>query len=427
MDWEALVTDKQRYKEMMINIRKRANDVKDNYGHDLDRADSAIASSCSSASSSLCEEKTTIRLDNPIDGFGGCGLQVTFSANNLEEACQMHDQLIPLGPLILALSAATPIYKGQFVATDTRWAAMCMAGDDRKSSEKLNTHPRLGCTPMYLEECFSAQQLNDRHLSSVDCFEPCLRTHGLPPALASYFSHVLSRDPLIDISRMPEAGDTSSRAQSVREELLYLHTSTYWPHVRLKLPVLSAEQDTLPWRLEFRPMEAQPDVEGNAALVIGIKLLQQTIHHHALDLRIPISAVEGNFNRASHQGAVTDQEFWFAVRTRGQKQMQRPMYEGWASLDVIFNGGSNFAGCLWMGLVPLAMTYLTQRGISKLPQAEQTHILNALNILSKRASGKKETPAKWMRTFVNEELETAFDEREISSEVYYKMIRALSD
>lgn len=47
-------------------------------------------------------------------GFGmGCScLQMTFQAQSLEEARHMYDQLTPLTPIMLALSAASPIWRG---------------------------------------------------------------------------------------------------------------------------------------------------------------------------------------------------------------------------------------------------------------------------------------------------------------------------
>jgi glutamate--cysteine ligase catalytic subunit len=415
LDYKSLITDKQRYRDMIGRIPERAKTKSDDYGHNR-------GSRCAFSDTG---EHSSAR-DDMIYGLGGCGLQVTFSANDLQRVCRLHDQLVPLGPLMLALSAATPVYKGRFVATDTRWEAMCRAGDDRKPSEKQDIHPRLGSTPMYLEESASTRRLNDRTLKSIGGLNTDLRSHGCPPSLATYLSHILNRDPLIDAPNTPGGDNMSSSAQNARFELMNLHMSTWWPHVRLKLPVVSTVDDSLPWRVEFRPMDAQPSDMENAALVVAMRILQQTIQHFDLDLRIPISAIEENMSRANARAAATDQMFRFAVRIGHSADASVYAFEGWASLDTIFNGDDDGAGRTWQGLLPLATDYLIQRGISELPCTEQEKIFGALEILSARASGRLQTPAQWMRSFIRKHSSGDLANEEISAQVYYAMILALT-
>ena len=54
----------------------------------------------------------TIHMDAMAFGMGCCCLQVTMQANDDRESRFLHDQLALLGPLFLALSASTPIFKG---------------------------------------------------------------------------------------------------------------------------------------------------------------------------------------------------------------------------------------------------------------------------------------------------------------------------
>jgi glutamate--cysteine ligase catalytic subunit len=415
LDYKSLVTDKQRYRDMISRVPKRAKSTSDDYS----------LNSGSQFASADCEKHSTIREDM-IYGWGGCGLQVTFSANDLQQVCRLHDQLVPLGPLMLALSAATPVYKGRFVATDTRWEAMCRAGDDRKPSESPDIHPRLGCTPMYLEESASARRLNDQTLESIGGLKPDLRGQGVPSSLATYLSHILNRDPLIDAPNTLNGDDMSALAQSCRTNLMNLHMSTWWPHVRLKLPVVSTVDDSLPWRVEFRPMDAQPSDMENAALVVATRILQQTIQHFDLDLRIPISAVKENMSRANARAAATDQMFRFAVRIGHSADASAYAFDGWASLDTVFNGGDDGAGRKWRGLLPLANDYLVQRDIPEIPCTEQEKIFGALEILSARASGRLQTPAQWMRNFIRKHSYGDLANEEISAQVYYAMILALS-
>jgi glutamate--cysteine ligase catalytic subunit len=68
-------------------------------------------------------------------GMGSCCLQITFQAKNIEEGRKMYDQLSPLGPILLALTAATPVYKGFLADTDVRWNQISRAVDDRTAEE----------------------------------------------------------------------------------------------------------------------------------------------------------------------------------------------------------------------------------------------------------------------------------------------------
>lgn len=416
LDYDALITDKPRYQDMFSRLPGRAPHLNDECGYLMQ-----------SLPLSSDHKRSSISIRHAVDSWGGCALQATFSAGTLQDACRLHDQLVPLGPLMLALSAATPMYKGRLVATDTRWKAMSWAADDRKPSEKPDLQPRSGCTPMYLEESSFSRQLNDRNVKSTEEPESELRKKGVSPALATYFAHILGRKPLIGTACRPESDRTSNSAQDTQMESLYVHMSTWWPHVRLKLPVLSTADDSLPWRVEFRPMEAQPSDMENAALVVALRVLQQTIQYFDLDLKIPISAVEENMNRASDLNAATDQIFRFAARFLSSAGEPALVFDGWASLDVIFNGTSDDAAQSWRGLLPLARDYLAHRNIASLSTKEQEKILGALELLSMRASGRLETPAKWMRKFVAEKSCGSLCNEEISSRLYYDMILALSE
>ena len=415
LDYDALITDKPRYQDMFARLRGRAPHCDDDCSYEAQSF--SLSPDCGRA---------TINVRHAVDGWGGCGLQATFSGDNLQEACRLHDQIIPLGPLMLALSAATPIYKGRLVATDTRWKTMSWAGDGCKSSEKPHLQPRTGCTPMYLEECPSARKINDRALKSAEGPISDLRKHGVPPALATYFAHVLGREPMSGTISTSSSDSMSSSLQDTRMKSLDLHMSTWWPHVRLKLPVLSTANTSLPWRVEFRPMEAQPSDMENAALVVALRILHQTIQHFDLDLKIPISAVQDNMDRTCDRNAATDQLFRFAAQSTCSTGEPALAFDGWARLDVIFNGGSDGAGQMWRGLLPLARDYLVHRDIASLSRNEQEKIFGALDLLSARASGKLETPAKWMRRFVAESAPNSLCDEEISPSLYYDMVLALS-
>ena len=83
-----------------------------------------------------------IYMDAMAFGMGSCCLQITFQAKNITEGRRLYDQLSPLGPIMLALTAATPIYKGFLADTDVRWNQISRAVDDR-TAEELGEKVRL--------------------------------------------------------------------------------------------------------------------------------------------------------------------------------------------------------------------------------------------------------------------------------------------
>lgn len=76
-----------------------------------------------------------VYMDAMAFGMGSCCLQITFQAKNITEGRKLYDQLSPLGPILLALTAATPIYKGFLVDTDVRWNQISRSVDCRTPEE----------------------------------------------------------------------------------------------------------------------------------------------------------------------------------------------------------------------------------------------------------------------------------------------------
>uniref|UniRef100_A0A2C9LGM9 Glutamate--cysteine ligase n=1 Tax=Biomphalaria glabrata TaxID=6526 RepID=A0A2C9LGM9_BIOGL len=69
-------------------------------------------------------------------GMGNCCLQVTFQACNIDEAKTLYDQLAGMCPIMLALSASSPIYRGYLSNIDTRWPVIASSVDDRTREER---------------------------------------------------------------------------------------------------------------------------------------------------------------------------------------------------------------------------------------------------------------------------------------------------
>ncbi len=63
-------------------------------------------------SSAAAAKPGHIYMDARGFGMGLSCLQVTFQACNLEEAENLYDQLSPLCPILLALTASSPMFRG---------------------------------------------------------------------------------------------------------------------------------------------------------------------------------------------------------------------------------------------------------------------------------------------------------------------------
>lgn len=68
-----------------------------------------------------------------------CSLQVTMQLQDIGEARRLHDQLIPLAPIMLALTAATTIWDGVLADSDVRWNLFGVCIDDRSADEVGDT------------------------------------------------------------------------------------------------------------------------------------------------------------------------------------------------------------------------------------------------------------------------------------------------
>ena len=55
---------------------------------------------------------------------------------NVDEARTVYDQLAVISPLIMALTAASPIHRGYLVDTDVRWDVIAASVDDRHPEER---------------------------------------------------------------------------------------------------------------------------------------------------------------------------------------------------------------------------------------------------------------------------------------------------
>lgn len=78
----------------------------------------------------------SIYMDSMHFGMGCSCLQVTFESQSLNHSRYLHDMLLPFTPILAALSASAPIYKGKLSNIDMRWTVISQSVDCRTESEK---------------------------------------------------------------------------------------------------------------------------------------------------------------------------------------------------------------------------------------------------------------------------------------------------
>jgi glutamate--cysteine ligase catalytic subunit len=373
-------------------------------------------------------KENCIYMDAMAFGMGSCCLQITFQAKNIAEGRKMYDQLIPVGPILLALSAATPIYKGFLADTDVRWNQISAAVDDR-TPEELGEMPlkndrwRIPKSRYASNSTYIAQddtRLRPEYFDPELVVDPDIKARlergGMDPLLATHFAHLFIRDPLVIFSESLRCLDLNGTEHFENLQ------STNWQHMRFKPP--PAGSDGTGWRVEFRPMEIQPTDAENAAFAVFVVLLTRAILSFDLNLYVPIARVAENMQTAHVRDAVRTQRFYWRkdvfsppvsrVPSRGPmngatgvssppSRPQSPLgpvedeYE-LMTADEIINGPAEAERAEgFPGLLPLVESYLSSMNVDV---ETRCRLATYLDIIRRRADGREKTPALWMREFV---------------------------
>lgn len=364
-------------------------------------------------------------------GMGCCCLQVTFQASDIDEARYLYDQLNPLAPIMMALTAATPIFRGHLANVEVRWSAVSASVDDRTPAERsesgadMTPDPRMAgqgirhlnksrydSISTYLNT--ASPTFNDVPCETEEEFKDMLMKEGrIDGILANHLAHLFVRDPLVQFDgAVTEVDDKTS------VEHFDSINSTNWQTVRFKPPPLQqADAPHVGWRTEFRSMEVQLTDFENAAFSAFIVLLTRVLLVFDLDILVPLSKVDENMQRAHSLDAITSEKFWFRNRVLPARKAVDSTEE--MTMGEIMNGkGQEFPG-----LVPLCYAYL------ELIQCDPTsfaHIDKYLTFIQKRADGELQTPAKWMRNFVREHPEYKQDSV-VTQGIAYDLMKACDE
>ena len=353
-----------------------------------------------------------IQMDAMAYGMGCCCLQVTFQARDIDESRHLYDHLAVLSPIMLALTAATPVLRGLLADTDVRWSTVAGAVDDRTpmergevlgsagaaegmpTAEALKHYAGCGVKPLpksryesishYLANCSGCQdRFNDLNAPIDENTLEMLLSSGIDPTLARHIAHLFTRDPLVVYKERLHLDD--ERDTDHWENI----QSTNWQTVRWKPPPRGKPCGPhIGWRVEFRSMEVQLTDFENAALTVFVVLASRVILAFDLNLYMPLSKVDENMARAHQRNAATEQKFWF-------RAMEGPAAGTVVELSIAeILGGKEEA---FPGLVPLIFAYLDQINC----EPETLELLRSyMELLLRRARGELLTPAAWMRRFV---------------------------
>ncbi|XP_073192366.1 glutamate--cysteine ligase catalytic subunit isoform X2 [Lepidochelys kempii] len=329
-------------------------------------------------------------------GMGNCCLQVTFQACSISEARCLYDQLATICPIVMALSAAAPFYRGYVSDIDCRWGVISASVDDRTREERgleplKNNHYRISKSrydsiDSYLSEC--GEKYNDIDLTIDKEIYEHLVKEGIDHLLAQHIAHLFIRDPL-----------------TLFEEKIHLDDANESDHFEVQLT----------------------DFE-NSAYVVFVVLLTRVILSYKLDFLIPLSKVDENMKVAQKRDAVRQGMFYFRKDickggnavvdgcgpAQNGKETDAEEYT-LMSIDTIINGKDG----VFPGLIPILNSYLENMEVDV---DTRCTILNYLKLIKKRASGELMTVARWMREFIANHPDYKQDSV-ITDEMNYSLIR----
>ncbi|KAH7925518.1 GCS-domain-containing protein [Leucogyrophana mollusca] len=398
-------------------------------------------------------------------GMGCCCLQLTFQSCNVEEARRMYDALIPVGPIMLALTAASPIWRGYLADVDCRWNVIAGSVDDRTAEErglkplKENKFQipksRYDSVDLYISsDWINKPAYNDNVVPYDEAIYKRLLDHGIDELLSKHIAHLFIRDPLVVFSETINQDDVSSNDHFENIQ------STNWQTLRFKPP---PPNSPIGWRVEFRSMEVQMTDFENAAFAVFIVLLSRAILAFNLNFYLPISKVDENMGRAQKRDAARSGKFYFRknvlppghttptpsspsssgscspvewsgsetlVKEKKLRNCFPPLarppcvengpvedeYEEMTVEEIFCGKGTGFPGLL--GLVEAYLDTLDVEASDKL------QIDSYLDLVRKRANGTLQTPATWMRNFVRSHPAYKFDSV-VSQEINYDLMLAV--
>ncbi|KAJ9096603.1 hypothetical protein QFC19_007136 [Naganishia cerealis] len=419
-----------------------------------------------------------IYMDAMAFGMGCCCLQITFQAFNVNEARRMYDALVPVAPIMLALTACSPAFRGYLADVDARWNVIAGSVDDRTEEERglkplQHDKYRIPKSRYDSVDCYIANDSrNKAKFNDIECpinddvFQR-LRAYGIDEALAKHIAHLFIRDPLVIFSERVDQDDEDSMDHFENIQ------STNWQTIRFKPP---PPNSSIAWRVEFRSMEVQLTDFENAAFSVFIVLLTRAILSFNLNFYMPISQVRDtqttspcshvdnllsrlmricnelrnemprvNRSSTSEDGRSTSPNGFRTSSDSTENNSSVPHSASTASfnldsdskcpspmsshfeaddeteemsLDELINGKGEFPG-----LLGVVNAYVNSLNVDVSTKCD---IRKYLNLIKERAAGKLVTPATWIRNFIISHPEYRHDSV-VSEVINYDLLKAIDE
>jgi len=367
---------------------------------------------------------TGICMDATAFGMGAGCLQVTMQAPDMTQARYLYDMMAVLAPLMLAITAGSPIWKGELVGVDARWGVLEQAGDDRTAGERGQGGLEPGEQRVYKSrysavDCYIAdsgwnrEEFNNMPVPINQHAFQQLISAGIDKVLARHIAHLFVRDPLVVQEESLQAGRGADLWEAVQ--------STNWNSVRFKPPPPGEQNSAnIGWRVELRTMELGISDKENAAITVFVALLAQALLHDPCDLYLPVSLLEDNLQRAQAPRAVETRRFHFRGLDNGGGETLE------LSLQDIFLGkDSQSAGLL----------HLVRRYLDKVmdPASEDARTTRAklegyLQLVEGKVCGSVPTTATWIREFMARHPQYRDEQPpRVTEEMCHDMLQACED
>jgi glutamate--cysteine ligase catalytic subunit len=177
----------------------------------------------------------------------------------INHARYLHDILLPFTPILAALSASAPLYKGKVSDIDMRWTVISQSVDCRTGEERDLENPKYVPKSRYstMNHYISNHQyVTDRHFDTYQYktdkhHNDILKTEGgIDDRLAHHIASLFVYDPI-------PTYDVELQEELIDDNELSCHfenlQSTNWNSMRFKPP--PSKDSKIGWRVEFRSMD----------------------------------------------------------------------------------------------------------------------------------------------------------------------------
>jgi glutamate--cysteine ligase catalytic subunit len=349
----------------------------------------------------------SIVLDCMAFGMGSSCLQQTYQLRNEDEARYIYDTLAIISPIMLAITAASPVINGYMTNNDCRWSIISQSVDDRNDKEMMQIpKSRYDSINYYIsrdaQKTLEILECNDVYSLLNDDYDDELKKIGVDDLLLQHIKYLFVRDPLVIYEK-----DIIDKNNSAYETNHFDNiNSTNWNTVRLKIPQITKNMNeitsSLGWRVEFRPMELQKDTSSNVSLLIFMVILVKTLINTKVDWYIPISLLDKNMERSQEMDAITKNKFYFKVCNEIKE----------LDINEIMNTTVNIIGMM--------KDYVKK----VFDEKEYNFIEKHIDFVRDRTNGNIMTDAKYIREFI--ESHHLYEKDSIvCNEIVYDLIKTL--